>query len=63
MTTICIYLTVVLGKELPGMNRKGVSNPFTTVTLCPTGFFPRKPTKTQTVRDTVNPRFQEVFGL
>lgn len=59
---VTIYVKVVQAKDLPGMTKKNLSNPFVAVSLAPQTLFPETVKyRTPVDRDTVNPVYGDDF--
>ena len=64
VSNILFYVSVINCSDLPGLDRKGSSNPFVTAELNPKTLFPQSRTKkTRAIHQQLNPDFHETFEL
>nr|KAG5690120.1 hypothetical protein BaRGS_003443 [Batillaria attramentaria] len=58
---VTIFLKVIRGCDLPGLDRSGLSDPYVTVSLQPCTVFNHKPQKTKVIGQTLQPVFNTTF--
>lgn len=61
---VTIFVKVIRGSDLPGLDHSGLSDPYVVVSLYPkTMFGHNKPQKTKIIEQTLNPVFNTTFQL
>ncbi|XP_070205780.1 protein unc-13 homolog D-like [Littorina saxatilis] len=58
---VTIFLKVIRGCDLPGLDRSGLSDPYVNVSLQPRCIFNHKPQKTKVIGQTLQPVFNTTF--
>lgn len=59
-----VFISVIRGSDLPGLDHSGLSDPYVVVSLYPkTMFGHNKPQRTKVIDQTLNPVFNTTFQL